>query len=155
MVQATQKQRTFDTHCYCDWNGEAFQIWRIPGLWDFCSDLPVESVELNSLISEIDRTRWFSPTQPPTIRRVVGHCLKMQRADLSFPILLGPKGQVIDGCHRLAKALLEGHKSIKAIRLNALPPADIVTDTAEEGMELLQNEWNNLSTNNQPSTPPH
>ena len=104
-----------------------------------------ESVPLQSLVPEIDRMRWFNPAMPPTIRRIVSHCIKIQHADLSYPILLGPAGQVIDGSHRLAKALLEGHDSIDAIRITAMPPPDLVTDSVAKGMEAIQNGFGSQS----------
>lgn len=37
------------------------------------------------------------------------------------PIILTPLGQIADGNHRMCKAIIEGKKSIKAIRLTELP----------------------------------
>jgi hypothetical protein len=41
-------------------------------------------------------------------------------ADLTYPILLSLDGNVMDGMHRVAKAILEGSTEIKAIHLPAL-----------------------------------
>ncbi|MEL7084173.1 MAG: hypothetical protein AAGM36_06705 [Cyanobacteria bacterium J06597_1] len=133
------KNRDFKTHVYGDVVDQSFYIWKVPNLWTYAANFATESVPLKTLVSEIDRMRWFNPAMPPTIRRIVSHCIKIQHADLSYPILLGPRGQVIDGSHRLAKALLEGHDSIDAIRLTAMPSPDLVTDTVAEGMEAIQN----------------
>lgn len=40
-------------------------------------------------------------------------------ADLSYPIILGHDGRVMDGMHRIARALLEGRAEIDAVRFTA------------------------------------
>ena len=138
------KNRDFQAHIYGDLIDERFHVWKVPSLWDYAKSFPTELVELKSLVAEIDRMRWFNPALPPTIRRIVSHCIKIQHADLSYPILIGPQGRVIDGSHRLAKALLEGDKSIKAVRLDTLPPPDLIADSVAEGMAAIQSELNPL-----------
>ena len=48
----------------------------------------------------------------------------MQQVDLSYPIIQAPDGWIMDGYHRIAKAILEGKTTIKAVRLPALPEPD-------------------------------
>ncbi len=43
-------------------------------------------------------------------------------ADLAYPIILDPYGRIMDGMHRVVKALTEGRKTILAYRLSELPP---------------------------------
>jgi hypothetical protein len=45
------------------------------------------------------------------------HCLKLQHADLSKPIILDWRGGVADGRHRIIKAIMMGKPTIKAVRL--------------------------------------
>ncbi|MDQ6746414.1 MAG: hypothetical protein M3Z27_10435 [Actinomycetota bacterium] len=40
-------------------------------------------------------------------------------ADLSYPIILGHDGRVMDGMHRIARALLEGRNEIDAVRFTS------------------------------------
>lgn len=47
------------------------------------------------------------------------------------PIILSPDGYIIDGWHRLAKAIMEGKDSIKAIRLLVMPEPDEINDNKE------------------------
>lgn len=49
---------------------------------------------------------------------------RMQEADLNYPIIQAPDGWIMDGYHRIAKAILEGHTTIKAVRLPVLPEPD-------------------------------
>ena len=45
-------------------------------------------------------------------------------ASLSYPIILSADGRVMDGMHRLAKALLEGRECINAVRFSKDPAPD-------------------------------
>jgi hypothetical protein len=63
---------------------------------------------------------------------VVEHCRRIQQVDLGYPIVLDPDGRVMDGMHRVARALLEGRTSIKARRLGQLPPPDFIDCSPDE-----------------------
>lgn len=49
---------------------------------------------------------------------------RVQEADLSYPIIQAPDGWIMDGLHRIVKAILEGRETIKAVRLPVLPEPD-------------------------------
>lgn len=85
--------------------------------------LPVKDVPLAEL-PEIDSTCRFQDGEPPTVRRIVEHFRLVEEVDMSYPIILTPDGRVVDGMHRVARALLEGHRAIKAVRLPAVPAPD-------------------------------
>lgn len=44
--------------------------------------------------------------------------------DLNFPIILSSDGRIMDGMHRVAKALLEGRRTIEAVRFRQDPEPD-------------------------------
>jgi hypothetical protein len=48
----------------------------------------------------------------------------IEEADLAYPILLAADGRVMDGMHRVAKAVLDGRESILAVRFAATPDPD-------------------------------
>jgi hypothetical protein len=48
----------------------------------------------------------------------------MLDADLSDPVILGPDGRVMDGMHRIARAMLDGKTEISAVRFPDLPEPD-------------------------------
>jgi hypothetical protein len=52
------------------------------------------------------------------------HVRLIERADLSFPIILSATGAVMDGMHRVAKALLEGRDEIEAVQFEEDPEPD-------------------------------
>jgi hypothetical protein len=47
-------------------------------------------------------------------------------AYLQFPIILAANGAVMDGVHRVAKAVLRGRREIEAVRFAQDPPPDHV-----------------------------
>lgn len=97
--------------------------WDVHRLIGLTAELPREDVPLTA-IGEIDSAYWFSHGYSPTVRAVVEHLRLVIAADLSYPIILDPDGLVMDGMHRVARALLEGHPTITAKRLTAMPPPD-------------------------------
>jgi len=110
---------------YHFWPGETgFDAWDVDRLVELSKDLPIREVALSS-IWEIDEVYWFDPeTDPPTVRRVVDHVRLMQDVDMSYPIVLGDDGRVMDGMHRVARALLEGRVSIQAVQFEEIPEPD-------------------------------
>jgi hypothetical protein len=56
-----------------------------------------------------------------TLRDMVMHMRAVNEADLDFPIILDEDGDLMDGRHRLMKALLMGAEIIKAVRFEKNP----------------------------------
>jgi hypothetical protein len=109
---------------YHFWPGEhGLDAWDVDRLLELSRGLPVEEVELGD-IWEVDTVYWFDDRQQPTVRKVVEHAHLMEEVDLSYPIILGSDGRVMDGMHRVARALLEGRSTITAVRLAEHPEPD-------------------------------
>jgi hypothetical protein len=109
---------------YHFWPGDdGFDAWDVDRLIELSRSLPVREVELSS-IWEVDTVYWFDDeTDPQTVRRVVDHAHWIQEVDMSYPIILGVDGRVMDGMHRIARALLEGRETINAVQFDEpLPP---------------------------------
>ncbi len=47
--------------------------------------------------------------------------LLIKETDLNYPIILSSDGRVMDGMHRVAKALLEGQETIEAVQFSQDP----------------------------------
>lgn len=106
--------------------------WDVDRLVELARDLPAEWVDL-AAIHEIDEPYWHGFSGAPmTCRGVVEHARLMSECDLSYPIILARDGRVMDGMHRVGKALLEGHERIRAVRLPCDPPPDFVGLSPEE-----------------------
>jgi hypothetical protein len=78
-------------------------------------DLPVRSLPL------MDFNISSSSPCSNNLRDFVAHMKATLDADLSYPIILNQDGEVIDGKHRLAKALLEKRTHIDVKRFETDP----------------------------------
>ena len=110
---------------YHFWPGERrFDAWDVDRLIDLTKDLPVEEVPLDA-IGALDTDYWFAiGPVTPTVRRVVEHMRLVLEVDSSHPIILGADGRLMDGMHRVVRALLEGRSSIRAVRFPDQPAPD-------------------------------
>ena len=107
------------------WPGErGLDAWDVDRLIQLSRDLPIRDVLLDA-ITEIDTDYWFryGPIAP-TVRRVVEHMRLTMEVDMSYPIILAANGRVMDGMHRVARAILDGNATIKAVRFVIDPEPD-------------------------------
>lgn len=96
--------------------------WSVPKLIQLAKDLPVMEIPL----AHINNWHHFNNVK---IRDFVMHMKAVLEADLSFPIIMSEDGEIMDGRHRLMKAMLEGKETIKAVRFEVDPPPCKVNDT--------------------------
>lgn len=54
----------------------------------------------------------------------VNHLIRVNLTDLSIPVLLEERGYIVDGWHRVARAISEGRRWVLAYRLKENPPFD-------------------------------
>src|SRR6187431_2454112 len=107
------------------------RAWDIHRLIALAEPLPVDEVPL-SAIRELDETYWMTDGSVLTCRQVAEHARLINEADLSFPILLSSDGRVMDGMHRVAKALIEDRPSVPAKRFVQDPEPDHVGKSPDE-----------------------
>ena len=88
--------------------------WSIPRLFELSKDLPVMNIPLNHL-------NIYYKYEDVTLRNMVMHMKAVNEANLDYPIILDEDGDIMDGRHRLMKALLTGAKTIKAVRFEKNP----------------------------------
>jgi hypothetical protein len=109
---------------YHFWRGDnGLDAWDDDLLFTLCAVLPVEVLRLAD-IPEVDSVYWFDDEHPATVRSVAVHVQLTNEVDTSHPIIVGPDGRVMDGMHRIIRALLDGRETIAARRLPALPEPD-------------------------------
>jgi len=110
---------------YHFWPGErGLDAWDVDRLIRLSADLPVVDVPLDT-IWELDTRYWWEPgSDPPTVREVVGHMRLVQDVDPAYPVILGHDGRVMDGMHRIARALLEDRVTVRAVRFEVHPEPD-------------------------------
>ena len=101
------------------------KVWYITTIWRAAEGLPVSDVPIAS-IRELDQVVWFSDAwgKKPTCRAVIDHCVRIMQAEFTHPVILGPDGGVLDGMHRIAKAMLDGATTVRAVMLVEMPAAN-------------------------------
>ena len=98
--------------------------WDVDRLVALSARFPRKRVALSDL-RELDEP-WFGKDEPGTWRNLLEHVRLMDEADLSFPIILAADGSVMDGRHRIAKAVRTGCTEIEAVQFEVDPPPDHV-----------------------------
>jgi hypothetical protein len=98
------------------------KAWDVDRLVALSRHLHSESVSIAS-IRELDKTYWG---EPMTCRVVADHARLINESDLSYPVILSSDGRVMDGMHRVLKALLLGRSHIAAVRFVSDPEPDFV-----------------------------
>jgi elongation factor P hydroxylase len=101
-----------------------FDAWDVHRLIELSAVLPVQQISLED-IHELDTAYWFGADgEPATVRMLVRHMELAQQVDLRYPVILGAEGQLMDGMHRVARALLEGRATVSAVRFSVQPEPD-------------------------------
>jgi hypothetical protein len=98
--------------------------WDVDRLITLTTRFPRIHVPLTS-IRDLDEPL-SSDDDSPTWRATVEHVRLIEAADLSFAIILSSDGRVMDGMHRVAKALLLGRATIEAVQFTDDPEPDYV-----------------------------
>lgn len=110
---------------YYFWHSDhGLLAWDVDRLIQLSSHLPRKSVPVGQ-IREFDE-EWFGEDERPTWRALLKHVRLIEEADLSYPIILSASGAVMDGMHRVAKAILEGRSGIEAVQFDEDPEPDHV-----------------------------
>ncbi len=95
--------------------------WRISRLIFLAQDLKPFNISMKAL-NIYDLFPVAKNTQD-----FIKHMKKVLDSDLSYPIILDDEGYIMDGRHRILKALFEGVKTIKAVRFDETPPCCYIT----------------------------
>jgi len=91
-----------------------FYAWDVDRLIQLSQCFPIIDIEV-SKIEELDEIVKENG-KPLTYRSITEHLKLIQETDLRYPIILSKIGRIMDGMHRVMKALLLGHKAIKAVQ---------------------------------------
>lgn len=97
------------------------KVWTVTNLIARARDL--EQFDLPLAAIYVDTEVW-KPTGS-----AYGIALHMRRAldvDTSYPVILSQEGFIMDGWHRVLRALIDGKTTIKAVRFQSTPPHDYV-----------------------------
>jgi hypothetical protein len=91
-----------------------FYAWDVDELVKLSEVLPIVDIDLSN-IKELDE-QLKENGKSVTYRSIAEHMKLVEETDLTYPIILSKDGSVMDGMHRVIKALLLGHKTIKAVQ---------------------------------------
>ncbi|XOV84654.1 MAG: hypothetical protein ACFHXK_05940 [bacterium] len=83
-------------------------------------------------IAELDQNHWYFSGGDPTPRSIIEHLQLIQACDLSYPIILDAQGRLMDGMHRVCKAVMADERQILAVRFTTDPPPDYVNCRPED-----------------------
>jgi hypothetical protein len=97
-------------------------VWDVHRLSELSRGTPVKTIPLSS-IRELDEAFWFTETIP-SCRVVAEHARLIGETDLRYPIILSADGRVMDGMHRVCKALLEQRATFFAVQFETDPAPD-------------------------------
>jgi len=103
-------------------SAHGFDAWDVDRLVSLSSGIPVTLVALDE-IEDVDTNYWFT-TDAPSVRLVVIHMDLIDAVEIRYPIILASSGRVMDGMHRIARALRDGRDSIPAVRFREDPEPD-------------------------------
>lgn len=108
---------------------DAFDVRRLIRL---SADLPVRMIDPLTL-AELDEDHWYFHTgRRPTPRGILEHLTLILGCDLDAPIVLDRNGRVMDGMHRVCKAVLERVGRIPAVQFEQDPAPDRVDCRPED-----------------------
>ena len=95
--------------------------WSVPRIIEMSKGLEVREVPIDFL-NVRDRFKNLS------LREMAMHIKAVDEANLSCPIILDEDGEIMDGRHRIIKALVLGEKTIKVVRFDENPTPCRVDD---------------------------
>lgn len=99
-------------------NGDG-KKWSVARLIKLAEDFPVYEVPVFTFPT------YFWPWEDDlNLDTFISHVNRVQSADLDIPLLISPSGGIIDGMHRLCKAVLEKKETIKVKYFKELPRPD-------------------------------
>lgn len=111
---------TFEESCYTE-NGEE---WSAATLYKAAKEQGCKAFKYPLKYFDMSTTRFLNVDN---VFDFAHHAKRVANADTSIPVLFSPVGGLMDGYHRVVKALINGDTYILAYRLLVLPEPDECT----------------------------
>ena len=105
--------------------------WDVFRLVDLSADLTPYQHPISE-ISEVDEDWWDLKRNGATVHNVIEHMKLVEATDLKYPIILSHNGGLMDGMHRVCKAILRGNTHILAVRFSEYIEPDYVGKQPDE-----------------------
>lgn len=98
--------------------------WDVRRLIKLSDGFVVRQIDPGTL-PELDQNHWYQhPTDVPTPRSLLQHMQLIEACDIEFPIILDANGRVMDGMHRVCKAVKQGITRLPAVQFEVDPHPD-------------------------------
>lgn len=98
--------------------------WYVPNLIEFSKNKAnIIEFELDTYSIALNETIWGNLT----MYDIINHFRQTNEADLQYPVILSEEGWILDGWHRIVKAILNEQRYIKAVRFKKNPDFDTFT----------------------------
>ena len=98
--------------------------WDVRRLIELSADLPERRLAVAD-VAELGENHWYQ-FDPPTCRSIVMHAELIEAADLSYPVILDAGGRVMDGMHRICRALRDGVPTVACVQFREDPEPDYI-----------------------------
>lgn len=109
-----------------------FNAWDVHRLIALSKNFEPKEIPISE-IKEIDENFWYqSDDSVPSLRSILMHMTLIEQCNLNFPIILSSTGRVMDGMHRIGKAILEERKTIMAVQFEEDPKPDFFNVQEDE-----------------------
>ena len=98
--------------------------WDIRKLIELTQTFPTRLIRPSD-ITDLEVNYWYSdPNAIPSPNSILDHIRLIETADISFPIILDQNGRVMDGMHRICRAILDKVDAIPAVQFRSDPTPD-------------------------------
>lgn len=101
-----------------------YDMWNATTLYQWVKEQKLKPFDIPLAALDIS----FVPFDLNSLDDFIFQCKRVKNTDIKIPIILDSCGVVADGYHRIARAILEGKKTIKAYRITNMPKPDKVED---------------------------
>lgn len=115
------KIRLYDNVCSISDEGS----WFVTSLIDRIKDKDaIHSYKLDLYSIDLSVHAWGDSL---SMYELINHFRQCTDADLKYPIIVSEEGWILDGWHRVVKAILEGKRYVKAVRFKVNPTFDTIS----------------------------
>ncbi|MCW2305586.1 hypothetical protein M2324_004013 [Rhodovulum sulfidophilum] len=112
--------------------GSDRHVWDVHRLMRAARDIEVQTVPVSD-IAETDENWWYGDANAvPTPRSIASHVALINEVDPLHPVILCAEGRLMDGMHRVVKAIAEGRTHVPAVRFSRTPDPDFVNVALDE-----------------------
>lgn len=106
--------------------------WYVDRLIELSKDLPVRHID-PSQVAELRENHWyFHGSSIPSPLSIIEHVRLIDECDLTCPVILDSGGRVMDGMHRICRAVLDEQSTIPAVQFEDDPEPDFANCKPDE-----------------------